>query len=151
MTLNRKLTGEETSIIQNEVDQIYLQFMTRVAEGRGMSVEAVNRIARGRVWTGRDALNIGLVDKLGGINDAINYAAKKANIAKPNILYYPLVKEDLLTELIDNFSDDLENSDDSMTADTELPQAFLEYYSQLKKLETMKGIQMRLPYEILIH
>ena len=103
------------------------------------------------VWTGRDALNIGLVDKLGGINDAINYAAKKANIAKPNILYYPLVKEDLLTELIDNFSDDLENSDDSMTADTELPQAFLEYYSQLKKLETMKGIQMRLPYEILIH
>ncbi len=151
MTLNRKLTAEETSIIQNEVDNIYLQFMSRVAEGRGMSVEAVNKIARGRVWTGRDALNIGLVDQLGGIKDAINYAAKKANIAKPNILYYPLVKEDLLTELIDNFSDDLENSDDSMTADTELPQAFLEYYSQLKKLETMKGIQMRLPYEILIH
>ncbi len=151
MTINRKLTEEETLIIQNEIDSIYFQFMGRVAEGRGLSIDAVNKIARGRVWTGKDALKIGLVDQLGGIKDAINYAAKKMNIQTPKVLYYPLVKDDLLTELIDNFNDDLENSDASMGSDTELPQAFLEYYSQLKKLETMKGIQMRLPYEILIH
>ncbi|MFN5845194.1 MAG: signal peptide peptidase SppA, partial [Flavobacteriia bacterium] len=78
MTTNRKLDAEEYGIIQEEVDAIYEQFLTRVAEGRGMTTEKVNVLARGRVWTGRDALKIGLVDQLGGINDAIDYAAKKA-------------------------------------------------------------------------
>lgn len=149
MTMNRKLTEEEMVIIQKEVDNIYLQFMGRVAEGRGMSIAAVNTIARGRVWTGRDALKIGLVDKLGGINDAINYAAKKMNIKSPKILYYPIVKEDLLSELIENFNEDDTKVNVSMS-DSEIPAALLEYYSQLKKLETIKGVQMRLPYEMII-
>lgn len=90
MTTNRKLTPEEYLLVQEEVDAIYDQFLSRVAEGRGMTKERVNEIARGRVWTGRDAMEIGLVDKLGGITDAIAYAAKKSNISAPKVLYYPL-------------------------------------------------------------
>src|SRR5574343_512124 len=77
MTTNRKLTPEEYLLVQEEVDAIYDQFLSRVAEGRGMTKERVNEIARGRVWKGRDAKEIGLVDKLGGIQDDITYAVKK--------------------------------------------------------------------------
>ena len=89
MTTNRKLTPEEFTIIQEEVDAIYAQFLERVSVGRGMTTEEVNTFARGRVWTGTDALAIGLVDELGGISSAISYAAKKASIKDKKILYYP--------------------------------------------------------------
>ena len=146
MTVNRKLTDDELKLIQSEVDDIYLQFLGRVAEGRGMTIAQVNTIARGRVWTGRDALKIGLVDKLGGISDAIDYAAKIASIKERKILYYPEVKEDPISEIIEKIGASSEAS--ASVTSTELPSVLMEYYSQLKKLENFKGIQMRLPYEI---
>ena len=146
MTLNRKLTDDELKLIQSEVDDIYLQFLGRVAEGRGMTIAQVNKIARGRVWTGRDALKIGLVDKLGGISDAIEYAAKTASIKERKIVYYPEVKEDPISEIIEKIGASSEAS--ASFTSTELPSVLMEYYSQLKKLENFKGIQMRLPYEI---
>ncbi len=148
LSTNRKLTEEEFSIIQKEVDNIYIQFMNRVAEGRGMSIDGVNKIARGRVWTGRDALKIGLVDKLGGIDDAIKYAAKKSKIYSPKILYYPILEEDFLSGLVEKLDEN--SKTDASISNTELPELLLEYYSQLKKLEAMKGIQMRLPYDMMI-
>ncbi len=148
LSTNRKLTTEEFSIIQNEVDDIYLQFMERVAEGRGMCMKGVNRIARGRVWTGRDAFKIGLVDKLGGINDAIKYAAKKAKIKTPKVLYYPTLEEDFLSGLIEKLDED--SKKEAFVSNKELPEVLLDYYMQLKKLESLKGIQMRLPYEMII-
>jgi len=147
MTTNRKLTEDEMTLIQKGVDDIYDLFKTRVADGRGMTKEQVNVIARGRVWTGRDAQRIGLVDELGGLKDAIAFAAKKAGITEVKALYYPHVKEDVLGELIAQFEDE---SEVSSTAKMELPESILEYYSQLKKLEAMQGIQMRLPYEVVI-
>lgn len=146
MTTNRKLDAEEFAMIQEEVDAIYDQFLGRVAEGRGMTKEKVNVIARGRVWTGRDALKIGLVDKLGGINDAIEYAAKKADIKDKKVLYYPLKKEDKLSEILEQLEDDEEFEISSGQMPTELVQ----YYKQLKKIESMTGIQMRMPYEIVV-
>ena len=146
MTTNRKLTEEELSIIQKGVDDIYLQFKQRVAAGRGMTVEQVNVIARGRVWTGRDALKIGLVDEIGGLKDAIAYAAKEAGIKDAKVLYYPIVKEDILGKFIEQ----LEESE-KVKASSELPKTFVHYYNQLKKLETYQGIQMRMPYDITIN
>jgi protease-4 len=146
MSTNRKLTEEELSIIQMEVDKIYSEFLQRVAEGRGMTVEQVNAIARGRVWTGRDALRIGLVDKLGGFTDAINYAAKKANISDQKVLYYPLMEEDPIAEIIEKLEEKTASS--ASMSSVELPVALIEYYKQLKALESYKGMQMRLPYEI---
>lgn len=146
MTTNRKLDAEEYGIIQEEVDAIYEQFLTRVAEGRGMTTEKVNVLARGRVWTGRDALKIGLVDKLGGINDAIDYAAKKADIKEKKVLYYPLKKEDKLSEILEQ----LEEDEEFEISGGQMPSELVAYYTQLKKIESMTGIQMRMPYELVI-
>src|SRR5690554_7733439 len=64
LSTNRKMSPEEYQIVQNEVDFIYSEFLNRVSEGRGMSLDQVNEVARGRVWTGTDALRVGLVDTL---------------------------------------------------------------------------------------
>ena len=147
MTTNRKLTEDEMSLIQEGVDDIYDLFKSRVAEGRGMTKEEVGVIARGRVWTGRDAKRIGLVDELGGIVDAIKYAAKQADIKDIKTLYYPEVKEDKLEALIEQF---ITESDMSTSISSELPVSLMKYYEHLKSLESIQGIQMRLPYEFII-
>jgi protease-4 len=77
MSTNRKLTPEELAMVQNEVNGIYSQFMERVANGRSLPVSRVNQIARGRVWTGKDALSIGLVDELASLTEVITYAKKQ--------------------------------------------------------------------------
>jgi protease-4 len=149
MSTNRKLTPEEFTIIQQEVDAIYAQFLERVSVGRGMTTEEVNTFARGRVWTGTDALAIGLVDELGGISSAISYAAKKASIKDKKILYYPLKKSDKLTELLEQL-DEEENSDLTFSSN-QMPKELIRYYNQLKDIEAMTGIQMRMPFEINMH
>jgi protease-4 len=149
MTTNRKLTPEEFTIIQEEVDAIYAQFLERVSVGRGMTTEEVNTFARGRVWTGTDALAIGLVDELGGISSAISYAAKKASIKDKKILYYPLKKSDKLSELLEQLDED-ENSDLNISSN-QMPKELIRYYNQLKDIEAMTGIQMRMPFEINMH
>lgn len=145
MTTNRKLNEDEITLIQGQVDEIYDQFKSIVAEGRGMTKEEVGVIARGRVWTGRDAMAVGLVDEMGGLSDAIKFAAKKAGISKKKVLYYPLVKEDKLAailEMVDNSSNQV-----SMKS-TEMPKELLRYYEKLKMLESYTGIQMRMPLEV---
>jgi protease-4 len=148
MTTNRRMTAEELKLTQDEVDSIYSQFLGRVAEGRGMTKEQVNVVARGRVWTGRDALKIGLVDELGGLSDAITYAAKKANIQEKRVLYYPLKKQDKLTELLEQFEED-EDAEFALKQQ-QMPEELLRYYQELKRIESMTGIQMRMPYDIYI-
>ena len=148
MTTNRKLTNEEMSLIQQGVDDIYDLFKTRVAEGRKMTKKQVNVIGRGRVWTGRDAKRIGLVDQLGGLKDAIAYAADKAGIKEVKTLYYPFVKADPIAELLEQIGED--NETNIALPANQLPNAVLKYYEQLKALENIQGIQMRLPYEFII-
>lgn len=146
ISTNRKLTEEELGFIQSEVDVIYQEFLERVAEGRKMTTTNVNKIARGRVWTGSDAKQIGLVDELGGLTDAITYAAKKAKITDKKIVYYPKIKEDPFQPLIDIIEE--ETADESVKVKrSDLPDAFVAYYRELKKLENLKGIQMRLPFD----
>ncbi len=147
MSTNKKLSPKELEIIQNEVDLTYNQFLERVAKGRNMNKKQVDVIARGRVWTGRDALKIGLVDKIGGLNDAIKYATKKSKIDEAKIVYYPEVKENKLQNLIESFNDFEEIKHENHDISKEL----LKYYKQLKEIEKRKGIQMRLPYDIIIN
>lgn len=147
MTTNRKLTEEEMTIIQSSVDDIYVQFKTVVAKGRGMTMERVQELARGRVWTGVDAKRIGLVDELGGIKEAIAYAAKQAKIKDVNVLYYPLVKEDKFGEFLEQME---EQGESSASAKMELPLELMNYYNQLKEIESIQGIQMRMPYTLLL-
>jgi protease-4 len=150
MSLNRRLNKDEINFIQQEIDSIYTQFLGRVAEGRKMTKEQVNFVARGRVWTGADAQRIGLVDELGGLIDAIEYAAKRSEIKEKRVLYYPLMKENKLMELLEEFEDD-ENAKSFVMSKSDIPENFLTYYNELKKLDSRTGIQMRLPFDISVH
>jgi protease-4 len=135
------------AITQEEVDQIYDQFLQRVADGRKMRKDEANVLARGRVWTGRDALRIGLVDQLGGLKDAIAYAANEAKLKDPKVLYYPLKKEDKFSDLIE-LIDEQEDDESVQINSQKIPQELLEYYATIKKIERMRGIQMRMPFEV---
>lgn len=150
MTTNRKLDEDELALIQSSVDEIYTQFKTVVSEGRKLSKEEVEIIARGRVWTGRDAVAIGLVDELGGLTDAINFAAKEAKITDKKVLYYPMVEEDVLGDLIEEF-ENRNNSSVQIESSAKLPKELIENYEKLKTLESYTGIQMRMPFEIKFH
>ncbi len=142
LTTNQKLTEEEYGMVQKEVDYIYDQFLGRVAEGRGMTKEEVNTVARGRVWTGKDALSIGLVDTLGGLNDAIDYAANEAKIDNPIVQYFPKVKKEPWMEL-------LESIEEQESKQASLPEDISKLYQRIKSIENYTGIQARLPYEII--
>ena len=145
MSTNKKLTPEELALIQSEVDDIYDLFLERVAEGRKLTKDQVNAIARGRVWTGRDAMSKGLVDKLGGIQDAIDHAAKEAKITKKKVLYYPLKKNDKWMDILEELEDE---ESDMIVNSSSLPKELLEQYSRLKQIESYMGMQMRMPFEI---
>lgn len=149
LSTNRKLTPEELTLIQSEVDQIYAQFKKRVADGRGLTVDQVQTIARGRVWTGTDALKIGLVDKLGGVNDALAFAIKEAKIKNARVQYYPKVKEDPFEELLDQLSS--EEQENLKIKQNAVPKVIDDLTKRLMKLESYSGIQMRMPFEIDLH
>ena len=96
----RPMSPKSYAALQQSIEDFYITFITRVAKGRGMKVEDVDKIARGRVWTGADAIKIGLVDTLGNFATAINIAAKEAQIDEYSLVYYPEEKN-LMTQLLD--------------------------------------------------
>jgi protease-4 len=114
-----------------------------------MTKEQVIAIARGRVWTGLDALEIGLVDNLGGLKDAIAYAAKHADIKDQRVLYYPQNKEDKFLELLEEYNEE-DNGNSIIRSRAELPAELQTYYKELSKIGSRTGIQMRLPFDIFV-
>ena len=147
LSTNRKLDEEEMQIIQEEVDDIYDDFLNKVAKGRNMSVAEVDSIAQGRVWAGEDAKRIGLVDEYGGIYDAINYAAEQAKITQDSIAiqFFPKPHKNELLE----FLEALEEMDDKMETTVQassLERQVRDLYSYFKSINTEKSIQARLPY-----
>lgn len=102
LTISRPKTDEELAVLQRMVDWIYAEFVAKVAEGRNLASARVEEIAQGRVWSGAEAMEIGLVDELGGLNAAIAYAADKAGLAgNYRLVEYPRQKE--LFEAIQEF------------------------------------------------
>jgi protease-4 len=104
LTISRPKTPDELAVLQRMVDWIYSEFVAKVAEGRQLAPEKVESIAQGRVWSGSDAVEIGLVDDLGGLDAAIAYAAERAGVGgNYRLLEYPRQKE--LLEAIQDFLD----------------------------------------------
>lgn len=146
LSLNRKLSPEEMLSLQEEVDNTYLQFKTRVANGRKLTLEQVQVLARGRVWTGEDALKNGLVDEIGGLQSAIAYAIQSTKLKDPTIRYYPIVKEEPFDELLEQLSQQEEVQSSMKVGEAEqLAQSVMK---RLKMIDAWSGIQMRLPYDI---
>jgi protease IV len=145
MTFTRELSDEEKAIIQMEVENIYLDFTAKAAEGRNMNIDSLRKIAEGRVWSGTEAKQIGLIDEFGGLDDAISIAAKKAKLGdKYSIAYFPEQKNLILKQLLSSF-----NEKTRMDLSTELSK-YYPYVKTLNDLEKMEGIQARLPYKMII-
>ena len=146
-SLTRNMTDFESKIMQSQVDQIYLDFKTRVADGRKKSLEYVDSIAQGRVWTGSRALQLGLVDQLGSMEDAIAYAAKTSGVKEYRLKVYPEPKS-ILEQIFDQYPTDFtEASIKKNIGDEE----FL-LLKQIQSLKKEKGeIKTRLPFELILH
>lgn len=142
ISVNRPFTPEERNLMQNYINRGYELFVNRCAEGRKKTPEEIKAIAEGRVWTGEDALKIGLVDKLGTIKDAIAIAAKKAKLSKYNITTYP-EKEDFFTRFMKDFKTSAETS----FVKKQLGENYF-ILKQIQQAQKMNGIYMMMPYEI---
>lgn len=144
-SINRPLTEQERAIIQNNVNNTYKNFIEKVAKGRKMTPAQVDSIGQGRVWSGTDALKIGLVDQLGSIQDAIDAAATMAKLNSYKTVNYPDLK-DPLRELMSNFG----SSARTWMIKQELGDQYRSY-EQIKKVMKIKGVQARMEYDLDIH
>ena len=146
-TLTQPLTEFQYSKLQESVVHTYDQFTQRVAEGRGLRQTYVDSIGQGRVWAGADAIEIGLVDQLGDMEDAIAYAAEKANLGGDyKVTEWPKQK-DFLTRLMESMN----SSSDQL--DAAVKQKLGVYYDYLQGLENLQkstGVQARLPFDMVI-
>lgn len=141
-SLDRPLTEEEKAIIQAEVDRIYNTFTGKVATGRNMEISAVDSIGQGRVWTGSQALEHGLVDGIGNLDRAIQAAAAKAKLKDYSVLYYPTLKDPFAAL----FSTSKERIKMWML-DEELGE-YRQHVEQLRTVLKSSGIQARIPYMV---
>lgn len=132
----------EYQAIDTVIKEIYYDFISKVAEGRGMTKEAVDEVAKGRVWTGTDALKVGLVDELGGLDDAIAFAAEQAGIENYTIKELPSQK-DPIKELFA----ELGNKSSMYVAKSVLGEEY-KYFNWIEQTKKMTGVQARLPYLI---
>jgi protease-4 len=143
-TTSRPLTEKEKFMVQRSVDTIYATFKHRVTEGRKLEAVVVDSIAQGRVWTGIQAQKMGLVDRLGGIDDAVNCAARMANVAEVKIVSFPKQK-DPYQQLLKS----LGGVRASMVKE-ELGEHY-QLYQTIKELKKLTGeIQAKLPYNLTI-
>lgn len=143
----RPMLQDERDIIQKSVEDIYDVFTTRVADGRKMQKASVDSIGQGRVWSGTDAKRIGLVDEFGGLDKAIEGAAKLAKLDKYSIKEMPKTEE-AFKQILKMLNDD-EDVSASILA-RELGVSY-KYYKNLKDLVQMDGIQARIPFVIEVH
>lgn len=142
-TLERKLTDDEKSLMQMYINQTYDLFTSRCAEGRHTTKEEINKIAQGRIWTGSKALELGLVDELGGLDRALEIAVKKANIDAYTVISYPS-KESFFLSL-------LSTKPDNYIKAKLIKENLGEYYEEfnlLKNLENTDYLQARMPYKL---
>lgn len=138
------MTDEFRSVTVEGVEAVYRIFLDRVASGRNMTIEAVDSIAQGRVWSGVEALNNGLVDELGNLEDAILYAAELAQTTDYKVRNYPSYKVDLEDRF--NKIPFMKSKEKVLTE--ELGEANYKIYQTIKQLSKLKGTQARLPYII---
>jgi len=136
------LSNEFHDYIKGSIDEIYQTFISHVAQGRKMTTIEVDSIGQGRVWTGKEAKEIGLVDELGGLNDAIAYAAKLVKLEKYKTTLYPRYKKDFK----DAFSSNPFMKSKEELFIKEMGEENFKLYKTLQSFQNMKGPQARLPF-----
>jgi protease-4 len=141
-TVTRPLTGPEKEFWQKTLDDNYEDFLAKAAEGRGLTKEQVRSVAAGRVWTGTEAMANGLVDLLGGFDEAVKIAVEKAGVADDYRLRYYPERKSFLELWISQAQDDAR----ARAVQAELGEFHI-WYQQLKNLKEYQGTQARMPFE----
>ena len=142
--VTNKFDALEHQVIQNGVERVYNTFTKRVAEGRNMHQDSVKVYAEGRVWTGEQALKIGLVDKIGDLDDAIAYAVELSEVDDYRLKEFPKKKE-LMEQLMGDFGFEAIKM---KLLKAELGSEY-KYYQQVKNIKAnFNTIQMRMPFDI---
>ena len=140
--MTRSFNANEKVAMQKYINQGYKLFVQRCAEGRGMSVEAIEKIAEGRVWTGATAKELGLVDELGGLDKALEIATLKAGVESYSTVSYP-DQDDFFSSLLKEGKDNYINGKITKTLGNSY-----RYLQLFENWENMDRIQARLPFEL---
>ncbi|MGB4960668.1 MAG: signal peptide peptidase SppA, partial [Saprospiraceae bacterium] len=143
-----KLSEKEKMIAQESTLEIYDLFIERVSKGRKLSIEKTKDIAQGRVWTGKKAKEIGLVDELGNLDKAITLAAQNANLSKYKTVEYPIIKVDFISTIIKEISKGSSGDDDAAISlfSTKAEKTLLDQYRQYKAIFHLSTPNARLPF-----
>lgn len=137
----RQLTSMEQNFLQSGVDSVYHTFKSRVAAGRKKNIDFIDSIAQGRVWTGSDAIKVGLVDKIGTLEDAIQSAARMAHVKGYSLKSFPESKS-----FIDDFIEGYKNEVKVKSIQQEIGLEQWQMLQQMKSIKQMMGhTQTRLP------
>ncbi|MFV0592983.1 MAG: signal peptide peptidase SppA [Draconibacterium sp.] len=145
LTLTRPMTPYENQMLQRTIEEGYDTFISHVAEGRHMTKEAVDSIGQGRVWSGENALEIGLIDRFGGLQDAIQLAAEMEGLENYRTVSLPAQESP--------FEEILKMGTGSVRArilKNELGDKY-RYYEYFKKTTNMNGVMARMPYDIYLN
>jgi len=141
-TPSRPMSNDEQALIQTYIERGYEVFLSRCAQGRRMSVEAIDSIGQGRVWTGSQARELGLVDELGGIDRAIELA-----VSLSGIINYTIINVSAANDFFMDFLEkQLEDTKTSMLRN--MMGAEYDYFRTLQQIKSFTGIQARLPYDL---
>jgi protease-4 len=142
-TITRALTQAERNYIQRSLDEYYDTFTSKAAEGRNVAKEDILKVAGGRVWTGKQAIDHKLVDVLGGIDDAIRIAAEAAGVSDDyKVKLYPTPK-DFLQEFLTSLGENTQTN----VAKQEMGDLYL-WYREGRKVLQFQGVQARMPFEL---
>lgn len=147
-TRSRPFTADELSHLESYIDRGYKLFRQRVADGRRLKVDQVEQVAQGHVWLGQDALRVGLVDQLGGVEVALRKAAQLAKLTQWHSTAYPVLP-DYLSQLLD-----LPGAARGNYLDEQMRQslgAYYEPFALIRDLQAQNPLQARLPFEPNIH
>ncbi len=138
-----EMTPFQKQTMQRATERIYAEFTSKAAAGRKLPVDSLRAIAGGRVWTGTQGKAIGLVDQLGGLDEAVKLAAQSAKLKEGDFqLRYQPRKKEFFEQLMNSFGGNEEAKIQAQLGE------LAPYVKYMKKLKTMEGIQMRLPFEI---
>ena len=141
-SINRPFNEGEKEIMQHYINNGYELFVKRCADGRGMSTEAIKKIAEGRVWTGEAAKELGLVDELGGLDKALEIAAQKAEVDSYSVIHFPDPENNILSLLNKGKEDYIQG---------QISNTMGEYYDYIKFIQNIKDmdhIQARMPFTL---
>ena len=146
----RKLNDDEVEYIQRQIEKIYDDFTGLVSNGRGMSKDSVDAIGQGRVWSGADAMRIGLVDRQGGLQEAIDYAAEKVGLGKKDyrISQYPVAKEVSLLQMLSGGAAD--DPEENLTTSVENQPSLIDMFPAVARVRELNNPVLMLRMENLV-